>query len=66
MFDDLWYEYNDSYCSPINGKPSMDKIFLLCYFKVGSDIQDVHYLNEIMKKIDEDNNFNEFKKSYFK
>ena len=66
MFDDLWYEYNDSYCSPINGKPSMDKIFLLCYFKVGSDIQDIHYLNEIMKKIDEDNNFNEFKKSYFK
>ena len=66
MFDDLWYEYNDSYCSPINGKPSLDKIFLLCYVKVGSDIQDIYYLNETMKKIDEDNNFNDFKKTYFK
>ena len=66
MFDDLWYEYNDSYCSPINGKPSLDKIFLLCYVKVGSDIQDIYYLKETMKKIDDDNNFNDFKKSYFK
>ena len=52
MFDDLWYEYNDSYCSPINGKPNMDKIFLLYYAKVGSDVQNFHYLNEIMKSIE--------------
>ena len=66
MFDDLWYEYNDSCCSPIKGKPNMNKIFLLCYVKVGSDVQDVNYLNEIMKQIDEINDFNNFKKSYFK
>jgi ubiquitin C-terminal hydrolase len=63
IFDDLWYEYNDSYCSKLKEKPNLDKIFLLCYVKVGSDIQDVNYLNEIMKSIDEKNNF---KKSYFK
>lgn len=65
MFDDLWYEYNDSYCSSINGKPSMDKIFLLCYVKIGSDVQDISYLNEIMKTNDENKQFDNFKKSYF-
>lgn len=53
MFDDKWYEYNDSYCIPIEGEPSLDKIFLLCYVKVGSDIQDVYYLKKIMDSLDE-------------
>ena len=53
MFDDKWYEYNDSYCIPIEGEPILDKIFLLCYVKVGSDIQDVYYLKKIMDSLDE-------------
>ncbi len=66
IFDDLWYEYNDSYCSPIKGNPNLDKIFLLCYAKVGCDVQDILYLKEMMKSMDEKNDFDEFKKTYFK
>ena len=53
MFDDKWYEYNDSCCIPIEGEPTLDKIFLLCYVKIGSDIQDVYYLKKIMDSLDE-------------
>ena len=53
MFDDKWYEYNDSCCIPIEGEPALDKIFLLCYVKIGSDIQDVYYLKKIMDSLDE-------------
>ena len=53
MFDDKWYEYNDSCCIPIDGNPTLDKVFLLCYVKLGSDIQDVSYLKKIMDSLDE-------------
>ena len=62
MFDDKWYEYNDNRCIPIEGKPTMDQIFLLCYVKVGSDIQNVHYLKEIADSLNESNLFRHFKK----
>jgi len=62
MFDDKWYEYNDSNCIPINGKPTMDRIFLLCYAKVGCDIQDVYYLKRIMDSLDEQSLSNKLKK----
>ena len=62
MFDDKWYEYNDACCIPIEGKPTMDQIFLLCYVKVGSDIQNVHYLKEIADSLNESNLFRHFKK----
>jgi ubiquitin C-terminal hydrolase len=62
MFDDKWYEYNDSCCIPIEGKPTFDKIFLLCYVKVGSDIQNVHYLKEIADSLNENNLLRHFKK----
>ena len=51
MFDDKWYEYNDSKCNLINGKPTLDKIFFLCYIKVGSDIQNIEYLKEILDSL---------------
>ena len=53
MFDDKWYEYNDSCCIPIDENPTLDKVFLLCYVKLGSDIQDVSYLKKIMDSLDE-------------
>ena len=62
MFDDKWYEYNDSCCIPIEGKPTLDQIFLLCYVKVGSDIQNVYYLKEIADSLNESNLFRYFKK----
>ena len=52
MFDDKWYEYNDSFCREIEGEPTLDKIFLLCYIKIGSDIQDVYYLKKIMDSLE--------------
>lgn len=61
MFDDKWYEYNDSYCIPIEGTPTLDTIFLLCYVKIGSDIQDINYLQKIIDSLDEENFFNKFK-----
>ena len=48
MFDDLWYEYNDSVCTAIEGEPELDKIFFLCYIKVGSDIENIEYLKKII------------------
>ena len=61
MFDDKWYEYNDSHCIPINGSPELDKIFLLCYVKIGCDIQDVSYLKKILDSTEEKNFLNNFK-----
>lgn len=48
MFDNKWYEYNDSNCIPINGEPKLDKIFFLCYIKIGSDVDNVEYLKQIV------------------
>ena len=48
MFDDKWYEYNDKKCSPIINEPKLDKIFFLCYIKVGNDDENIYYLNQII------------------
>ena len=48
MFDDKWYIYNDNNCSLINNEPKLDKIFFLCYIKVGSDAENIYYLNQII------------------
>ena len=48
MFDDKWYKYNDSNCSLINDKPKLDKIFFLCYIKVGNFAESVYYLEQII------------------
>ena len=48
MFDDKWYKYSDSICTPIDGEPKLDKIFFLCYIKIGNDINNVEYLKEII------------------
>ena len=48
MFDDKWYKYNDSNCNLINGEPQLDKIFLLCYIQVGSDVDNIEYLKKII------------------
>ena len=48
MFDDKWYKYNDSNCSLINNEPKLDKIFFLCYIKVGNDEENIFYLNKII------------------
>ena len=47
MFDDKWYEYNDSYCNEIDVNKNLDKIFLLCYIKKGFDVDDAEILKEI-------------------
>ena len=47
MFDENWYEYNDSKCYLIKEKPSLDKIFFLCYIKIGSEINSIDCLKEI-------------------
>ena len=55
MFDDKWYEYNDSYCHEIDDiNKNLDKIFFLCYIKVGFD--NVDYLKKIADSFD--NNYN--------
>ena len=51
MFDDKWYEYNDSICSSIDGEPELDKIFFLCYIKVGSDVENIEYLKQIIESL---------------
>ena len=53
MFDDKWYKYNDSNCSSINCEPELDKIFFLCYIKVGSDIENIFYLKKIMESLND-------------
>ena len=47
MFDEKWYEYNDKNCNPIDGTPTLDKIFFLCYIKIGNNIDYIGYLKEI-------------------
>lgn len=53
MFDDKWYKYNDCNCSSINCEPELDKIFFLCYIKVGSDIENIFYLKKIMESLND-------------
>ena len=53
MFDDKWYQYNDSICSSIDGEPKLDKIFFLCYIKVGSDVENIEYLKQIIDSLNE-------------
>ena len=47
MFDDKWYEYNDSNCNEVDVNKNLDKIFLLCYIKKGFDANDAELLKEI-------------------
>ena len=53
MFNDKWYEYNDSRCIPLDNLPDMDRIFFLCYTKVGDDIDNIYYLNKIIDSLEE-------------
>lgn len=46
MFDDKWYEYNDSICNPC--EPNLQRIFFLCYIKIGSDVENIEYLKKIV------------------
>ena len=48
MFDDKWYEYNDSSCFAVEGEHELDKIFFLCYIKVGNDIENIEYLKKFI------------------
>ena len=48
MFDDKWYEYSDAICTPIDGEPKLNKIFFLCYIKIGNDIDNIEYLKQII------------------
>ena len=52
MYDDEWYEYNDSFCRAIESNPDLDKIFLLCYIKIGNEIEDVYNLKQITDSFD--------------
>ena len=51
MFDEKWYEYNDSNCRAINGIPSLEKIFFLCYIKIGCEMNHIDYLKEIVDNL---------------
>ena len=55
MFDDNWYKFNDSLVEDINDEPDLNKIFFLCYIKIGSDSKKIGYIekivNEMNKKI---------------
>lgn len=53
MFDNKWYEYNDSACKEINGEPTLESVFFLCYIKVGSNVGNIEYLNEIINSFNE-------------
>lgn len=53
MFDEKWYEYNDKKCNPIDGTPTLDKIFFLCYIKIGNNIDYIGYLKEISNYLNE-------------
>lgn len=53
MFNDKWYEYNDSRCIPLDNLPDMDRIFFLCYTRVGDDIDNIYYLNKIIDSLEE-------------
>ena len=51
MFDDKWYEYNDSWCRDVYGEPNLNKIFFLCYIKVGSNVENIDYLEKIANEL---------------
>ena len=53
MFDEKWYEYNDSSCISLDNTPSLEKIFFLCYIKIGCDINSCDYLKEITDYLNE-------------
>ena len=48
MFNNRWYEYNDSNCRCIENEPNMDKIFFLCYIKLGKDTEKINFIEEII------------------
>lgn len=54
MFDEKWYEYNDSRCSLIDNEPELNKIFFLCYIKVGCEDESIEYLKKIIESFNED------------
>ena len=58
MFDNLWYEYNDSLCKDIIGEPNLNTAFFLCYIKKGNDMENINYLEKIV------NSLNNQKKDY--
>ena len=49
MFDDEWYEYNDSICRNIKNEPKLNKIFFLCYINKGNSFDRIDYLERIVK-----------------
>ncbi len=51
MFDDRWYEYNDDRCIAINDKIDLNKVFFLCYIKIGIDTNNINYLEQIVKML---------------
>lgn len=55
MFDNKWYEFNDSICREINGKPNLDKIFFLCYIKAKNDNDNFDYLEGIINSLNKEN-----------
>ena len=58
MFNDKWYEYNDSTCSSIENVPELNKIFFLCYIQVGNDVESVEYLKQIIELLNKKNPLN--------
>ena len=51
MFDDKWYEYNDCICREIKDELNLNKIFFLCYIKLGSNIENFDYLDKIVEAL---------------
>ena len=49
MFDNQWYEYNDELCREINGELDLNKIFFLCYMREGFNNDNIDYIEEIAK-----------------
>ena len=58
MFNDKWYEYNDSTCNSIENVPELNKIFFLCYIQVGNDVESVEYLKQIIELLNKKNPLN--------
>lgn len=58
MFDDKWYKYNDSICSPIENVPKLNKVFFLCYIQIGNDVANIEYLNQIIEILNKKNSPN--------
>ena len=55
MFDDKWYEYNDSICRKINDELNLNKIFFLCYIKLGSDFENFDIVEKIVEALNSKN-----------